>query len=89
MIKSGNFRFTVIQIEGKSTLQHGQKAEVTLEIMDTQSVRWGNNCSFGGFDGAKKVKGMKRHVVEQISGAVSMRFQFLMSITNIMISYFL
>lgn len=31
--------------------------------MDNQSVRWGNNRSLNGFDGNKKVKGVKRHMV--------------------------
>jgi hypothetical protein len=31
--------------------------------MDSQSVRWGNNRSFKSYDGNKKVKGIKRHVV--------------------------
>lgn len=31
--------------------------------MDSQTVRWGNNRSLSGYDGNKKVKGIKRHVV--------------------------
>ena len=36
--------------------------------MDSQSVRWGNNRSLNGFDGNKKVKGIKRHVVVDKNG---------------------
>ena len=33
-------------------------------MMDSQSVRWGNNNrSLSGIDGNKKIKGVKRHVV--------------------------
>ena len=46
----------------------GQKAEVSLGIMDSKSVRWGNNRSINGIDGNKKVKGIKRHVVVDKNG---------------------
>ena len=36
--------------------------------MDSQSVKWGNNRSLNGFDGNKKVKGIKRHVVVDKNG---------------------
>ena len=36
--------------------------------MDSQSVRWGNNRSLNGFDGNKKVKGIKRHIVVDKNG---------------------
>ncbi len=34
----------------------GQKAECSLGIMDSQSVRWGDNRSLNGIDGNKKNK---------------------------------
>ncbi len=38
----------------------GQKAEASLGIMDSQSVRWGNNNrSLSGIDVNKKIKGVK------------------------------
>lgn len=46
----------------------GQKAETSLGIMDSQSVRWDNNRSLNGIDGNKKVKGIKRHVVVDKNG---------------------
>ncbi|WP_235972993.1 IS5 family transposase [Flavobacterium undicola] len=46
----------------------GQNAEPTLGIMDSQSVRWGNNRSLKSFDGNKKIKSIKRHVVVDKNG---------------------
>ena len=40
----------------------------SLGIMDSQSVRWGNNRSLNSFDGNKKVKGIKRHIVVDKNG---------------------
>ncbi|WNI39185.1 transposase [Chryseobacterium sp. SG20098] len=36
--------------------------------MDSQSVKWGNHRSLNGFDGNKKVKGIKRHIVVDKNG---------------------
>ncbi|SDX26879.1 Transposase [Hydrobacter penzbergensis] len=36
--------------------------------MDSQSIRWGNNRSLKSYDGNKKVKGIKRHVVVDKNG---------------------
>jgi transposase len=46
----------------------GQKSDVSLGIMDSQSVRWGNNRSLNSYDGNKKIKGVKRHVVVDKNG---------------------
>jgi len=46
----------------------GQNRQASLGIMDSQSVRWGNNRALGGYDGNKKVKGIKRHVVVDKNG---------------------
>jgi putative transposase len=48
--------------------KRGQNKEASLGIMDSQSVRWGNNRSLNGIDGNKKVKGIKRHVVTDKNG---------------------
>ena len=45
-----------------------QHKEASLGIMDSQSVKWGNNCSLNGIDGNKKVKGIKRHGVMDKNG---------------------
>lgn len=49
-------------------MKRGQKSEPSLGIMDSQSVKWGNNRSLNGFDGNKKVKGIKRHVIVDKNG---------------------
>ena len=46
----------------------GQNSRATLGIMDSQSVRWGINRALNSFDGNKKVKGIKRHVVVDKNG---------------------
>ncbi|KAA6325638.1 hypothetical protein EZS27_025172 [termite gut metagenome] len=48
--------------------QRGQNKEASVGIMDSQSVRWGNNQSLNGVDGNKKVKGVKRHIVVDKNG---------------------
>ena len=52
----------------KVRIQKGQNAEASVGIMDSQSVRWGDNRSLNGIDGNKKVKGIKRHVVVDKNG---------------------
>ena len=49
-------------------MRKGQKARATLGITDSQSVRWGNSRSFKSYDGNKKVKGIKRHIVVDKNG---------------------
>jgi hypothetical protein len=49
-------------------VKKGQKAEASLGILDSQSVRWGNNQALNGYDGNKKVKGIKRHVIVDKNG---------------------
>jgi transposase len=46
----------------------GQNKQPSLGIVDSQSVRWGNNRSLNGVDGNKKVKGIKRHAVVDKNG---------------------
>jgi putative transposase len=48
--------------------KRGQNRQAGVCIMDSQSVRWGNNRSLNGIDGNKKVKGIKRHVVVDKNG---------------------
>ena len=45
-----------------------QNAYPSIGIVDSQSVRWGNNRSLNGIDGNKKKKGIKRHVVVDKNG---------------------
>ncbi|WP_321438724.1 transposase [uncultured Bacteroides sp.] len=68
----GNLNGTAVillnKLREKVHVSMGQKAEASLGIMDSQSVRWGNNRSLNGVDGNKKVKGIKRHVVVDKNG---------------------
>jgi putative transposase len=48
--------------------KRGQNKQAGAGIMDSQSVRWGNNRSLNGIDGNKKIKGIKRHVVVNKNG---------------------
>jgi transposase len=56
------------KVRGKVRVNMGQKSEASLGIMDSQSVRWGNNQSLNGIDGNKRVKGIKRHTVVDKNG---------------------
>lgn len=62
------FDLLLSKLREKIRVKRGQKAEASLGIMDSQSVRWGNNRSLNGFDGGKKVKGIKRHIVVDKNG---------------------
>jgi len=44
-------------------LNKSQNAQVNLGIIDSQSVRWRNNRFLNSFEGNKKVKDIKRHIV--------------------------
>lgn len=56
------------KLRSKARLRKGQNGRATLGIMDSQSVRWGNSRSLKSYDGNKKVKGIKRHVVVDKNG---------------------
>jgi transposase len=49
-------------------VKKGQNAEASLGILDSQSVRWGNNRALNSYDGNKKVKGIKGHVIVDKNG---------------------
>ena len=49
-------------------IKRNQNAEASLGIMDSESVKWGNNNGLNGYDGNKKVKGIKRHVIVDKNG---------------------
>ncbi|NAW50085.1 transposase, partial [Elizabethkingia argentiflava] len=59
----GQFELVLEHLRGKFRVKLGQKSEPSLGIMDSQSIRWGNIRSLKGFDGNKKIKGIKRHVL--------------------------
>ena len=62
------FDMLLDKLRSKARMKQGQKARATLGIMDSQSVRWGNNRSLNSYDGNKKVKGIKRHIVVDKNG---------------------
>ena len=62
------FGLLLDQSRGKVRRKLGRKTDPSLGIVNSQSVRWGNNRSLNGFDGNKKVKGIKRHVVVDKNG---------------------
>ena len=53
------FDMLLDSLRSKVRVSQGQKARATLGIMDSQSVRWGNNRSLMSYDGNKKVKALK------------------------------
>lgn len=64
----GEIDLLLNDLSGKVRLRMGQKREAGLGIMDSRSVRWGDNRSPNGFDGNKKVKGIKRHLAVDKNG---------------------
>jgi transposase len=63
-----DFDLLLAKLREKVRLKRNQNSEPRLGIMDSQSIKWGNNRSLNGFDGNKKVKGIKRHVVVDKNG---------------------
>ena len=63
-----DFDLLLNELRGLVRLKRGQHKDSTVGIMDSQSVRWGNNRSLNGIDGNKKVKGIKRHVIVDKNG---------------------
>ena len=49
-------------------IKKGQNGQASLGILDSQSVRWGNNRALNSYDGNKKVKGTKRHIIVDKNG---------------------
>jgi len=66
--KAEDFDLLLSKLREKARLKRKQNSEPSLGIMDSQSVKWGNNRSLNGFDGNKKVKGIKRHVIVDKNG---------------------
>ena len=62
------FDLLLEKLRNKVRVKMGQNSAASLGIMDSQSVRWGINRALNSFDGNKKVKGIKRHVVVDKNG---------------------
>lgn len=63
-----DFDLLLSKLREKIRIKKNQSSQPSLGIMDSQSVRWGNNRSLNGFDGNKKVKGIKRHLIVDKNG---------------------
>lgn len=48
--------------------KRGQHESPSVGAMDSQSVKWSNRKSINGFDGNKRVKGIKRHITVERNG---------------------
>ncbi|RYE31702.1 MAG: IS5 family transposase [Sphingobacteriaceae bacterium] len=62
------FDLLLSKLREKVRLKLEQTPQASLGIMDSQSVRWGNNRSLNGYDGNKKIKGIKRHIITDKNG---------------------
>lgn len=62
------FDLLLSKLREKVRLKMEQKPQASLAIMDSQSVRWGNNRSLNGYDGNKKIKGTGRHIITDKNG---------------------
>jgi putative transposase len=63
-----DFDLLLDNLRGSARFKQSQNKEPTVGIVDSQSVRWGNNRSLNGIDGNKKVKGIKCYVVVDKNG---------------------
>ena len=52
----GEFDLLLNNLRGKVRVKNSQNPEASVGIMDSQSVRWGDNRSLNGIDGNKKVR---------------------------------
>ena len=74
------FDLLLAKLRERIRIKKGQNREASLGIIDSQSVRWGNNRSLNGYDGNKKIKGIKRHVVVDKNGFL---IAVMVSVANI------
>jgi putative transposase len=63
-----DFDLLLNELREKVRSKRGQNKEPAAGIMDSRSVRRGNNRSLNGIDGNRKVKGIKRHVAVDRNG---------------------
>jgi len=75
-----DFDLILARLRKKVRLNRNQNREPSLGIMDSQSIRCGNNRSLKGFDGNKKVKSIKRHMLVDKNCSL---LAILVTVTNI------
>lgn len=66
------------KLRGHVRVERNQNMEPGVGIIDSQSVKWGNNQSLNGVDGNKKVKGIKNGIL------LLTRMAFLFLIANML-----
>lgn len=62
------FDLLLERLRGRVLIVRGQTQTPVLGIIDSQSVKWGNNQFLNGVDSNKKVKGIKRHIIVDKNG---------------------
>ena len=74
------FDLLLERLPGSISFLPSQHQESSAGIVDSRSVKWGNNRSLNDMDENKEVKGIKRHVVVGKKGFLVV---MMVSITNI------
>jgi transposase len=62
------FDLLLSKLTERIRINKDQNTQACLGIIDSQSVRLGDNRSLNSFDGNKKIKGIKRHIVVDKNG---------------------
>jgi putative transposase len=66
--KKGIWEKVLRALVAQSRAQQGRNPEPSFSLIDSQSVKTTGNAKTRGFDGGKKVKGRKRHIVTDTEG---------------------
>jgi len=68
MEQEGCLGESVRRLEQATTKKNGRTARPSFGLIDSQSVKTPYDSEERGFDGGKKVKGRKRHIVVDVLG---------------------
>lgn len=66
MVEFGILRPCFVEAEG--VYKSEKELEASLGIMDSESLKWGNNRGLNGYDGNRRVKIIKRHFIVDKNG---------------------